>query len=399
MEKRNRQIQLSTASALIGVALLIGFIGGSRDREIFNFLAPVVGLPKSDKSIDLSSVENTYKVLREKFDGDLDKEKLIIGASKGLVEAAGDDYTTYLSPKENDEFQKNLTGDVGAGIGAEIGVRNDLPTVVRPLKDNPAIRAGLLAGDVILAVNDEAVSGLKIDQIISKIKGQPDTTVKIKIARKVGDKIDEKEFSIVRKTINNPSVDLSFDGSIAILKISRFDHETGGLARKYAQQIIDKKLTRVIVDLRGNGGGYVSAARDVTSLWLDKNQLIVTEKKAQTTIDEVRSTGNNLLANIKTIVLTDKGSASASEIVVGALKDHKKAEILGEQTFGKGSVQEPIEINGGSLIKVTVAKWYTPSGTNIGEKGIEPDHKVELSLDDINNNRDPQMESAKNKLK
>ena len=395
MDREKKQVKISTLIVVSGIMMIVGFIGGTRKEEVFNLLSPIFGIKRSTNSLDFSSVQNTYKVLAEKFDGNLDTAKLIEGASKGLVEASGDEYTTYMDAKEAEEFNKNLSGDVGAGVGIEVGMRNNLPTVIRPLKNNPAVKAGILAGDVIIEVNGESVSGDTIDKITTKIKGEAGTTVKIKISRNG----EEKEFSITRATISNPSVELEISDKVAILTISRFDSETGALAKKYAQEIKQKGISKVILDLRGNSGGYVTAAQSVASLWLEKNKLIVVEKKGSKTIDEIRSTGENILGGTETIVLADQGSASASEIVVGALKDNKVAKIYGKTTYGKGSVQEPIDINGGSLLKVTIAKWYTPSGKNIDKEGIVPDKKIELTTDDVNSGRDPQMDSAKQELK
>lgn len=394
MDRDKKQVKLSTLIAVSGIAMIIGFIGGTRKEEVLNLLSPIFGIKKTASSLDLSSVQNTYRVLAEKFDGNLDTAKLIEGASKGLVEAAGDEYTTYMDAAEAEEFNKSLSGDVGAGIGVQVGMRNNLPTVVRALKNNPAIKAGILAGDVIVEVNGESVSGKTIDEITTKIKGEVGTTVKVKISRNG----EEKEFSITRATISNPSVELEISGEIAILTISRFDSETGALAKKYAQEIKQKGISKVILDLRGNGGGYVTAAQSVASLWIEKNKLIVTEKKGSQIVDEIRSTGDNILNGVETIVLADQGSASASEIVVGALKDNKAAKIYGKRTYGKGSVQEPVDINSGALLKVTVAKWYTPSGENLNGEGISPDQEVELTADDINSGNDPQMTSAKDTL-
>ena len=394
MDRDKKQVKLSTLIAVSGIAMIIGFIGGTRKEEVLNLLSPIFGIKKTASSLDLSSVQNTYRVLAEKFDGNLDTAKLIEGASKGLVEATGDEHTIYMDAAEAEEFNKSLSGDVGAGIGVQVGMRNNLPTVVRALKNNPAIKAGILAGDVIVEVNGESVSGKTIDEITTKIKGEVGTTVKIKISRNG----EEKEFSITRATISNPSVELEISGEIAILTISRFDGETGALAKKYAQEIKQKGISKVILDLRGNGGGYVTAAQSVASLWLEKNKLIVTEKKGSQIIDEIRSTGDNILSGVETIVLADQGSASASEIVVGALKDNKVAKIYGKTTYGKGSVQEPVDINSGALLKVTVAKWYTPSGKNLNGEGISPDQEVELTADDINSGNDPQMTSAKDAL-
>lgn len=308
---------------------------------------------------------------------------------------AGDDYTMYMDAEEAEEFNKSLEGDIGAGIGVEVGVRNNLPTVVRVLKNNSAVKAGVLAGDVIVEVNGESTEDLTIEKITSKIKGEAGTTVKIKVLRGQ----EEKEFSITRATISNPSVELEIRENVAIMAISRFDGETGTLARKYAQQIKNQGISKLVLDLRGNGGGYVTAAQAVASLWLNEKSLIVTEKKGTKVIDEVRATGDNVLADTETFVLADESSASASEIVVGALKDNKKAQIYGVKTYGKGSVQEPIDMKNGALLKVTIAKWYTPSGKNIDKEGIAPDKTVEITAEQINRGEDPQLSEAIKSLK
>ena len=389
-----RQIQASTLFIFIGLALIVGFIGGTRKNELLALVGPLVGYSVDENYINLSSVEKTFATLKDNFDGELDKEKLIEGASKGLTAAAGDQYTVYMDKEEARKFNEDLRGDVGAGIGAEIGMRNDVPTVIRPLKDNPAIKAGILAGDIIVEVNGVSTSGKAVDEVTSEIRGEAGTSVKIKILRGK----EFKEFTVTREKINNPSVELEISGDIAILKVSRFDNESGALAKKYAREIKDKGIDKMILDLRGNGGGYVTAARDIASLWLEKDSLVVIEKSGGQVKDEVRAGSDNSLKGIKTIVLSDGGSASASEIVIGALKDNKVATILGEQSFGKGSVQQPIEINNGSLLKVTVARWYTPSGKNLTDEGIKPDIKIEMTVEDINAGRDPQLDGAKKEL-
>ena len=395
MNKESRKVDVSTMVVISGVMLIVGFIGGTRKTEILNLVSPVFGLQKQTNELDLNSVQETFKTLIAKFDGNIDKNKLIEGASKGLVNATGDKFTTYMDSKEAEEFNKNLSGDIGAGIGVEIGIRNNLPTVIRALKNNPAIESGIQSGDIILEVNSESVSGMSIDEITSKIKGEAGTSVKIKISRNK----EEKEFSITRAKISNPSVELSISNEIAVLTISRFDNETGNLAKKYAQEIKQKGISKVILDLRGNGGGYVTAAQSVASLWLKKGSLIVSEKKGTKTVDEVRADGNNILEGVETIVIADGSSASASEIVVGALKDHKIARFYGVKTYGKGSVQEPIKINNGAILKVTIAKWYTPNGKNINGEGISPDKEVKITSEQINSGQDPQLDFAKEALK
>lgn len=385
---RGKKVERSTLIIVSTFMLVLGFVGGSRIDDIKNLIAPVFGMKKVEK-LDLSAVEKTYNQLASNFDGKLDQQKLTEGASKGLVEAAGDKYTEYMTAKEAEEFNKSLSGDVGAGIGVELAKDGQSVKVVRVLAKNSAQSAGILPGDIILKVNDEDVSKKSTAEVSSKIRGEAGTTVKISILRGQ----DIKEFSVTRAKIENPSVELSKNGDVAILSIYRFDSETGALAKKYAEEIKNEGFSKVILDLRGNGGGYVQAAKTVASLWLEKNALIVSEKTGSKTIEEIRATGNNPLKGMKTVILLDGTSASASEIVAGALKENKAATIVGEKSYGKGSVQTTVDMSGGALLKVTIAKWYTPNGENISNNGISPDVEVKAPesqsylLNDVQKNK------------
>lgn len=385
---RGKKVERSTLIIVSTFMLVLGFVGGSRIDDIKNLIAPVFGMKKVDK-LDLSAVEKTYNQLASNFDGKLDQQKLAEGASKGLVEAAGDKYTEYMTAKEAEEFNKSLSGDVGAGIGVELAKDGQVVKVVRVLAKNSAQNAGILPGDIILKVNDEDVSKKSTAEVSAKIRGEAGTTVKIAVLRGQ----DVKDFSVTRAKIDNPSVELSKDGNVAILSIYRFDSETGALAKKYAEEIKSEGFSKVILDLRGNGGGYVQAAKTVASLWLEKDALIVSEKTGSKTIEEIRATGSNPLKGMKTVILLDGTSASASEIVAGALKENKAATIVGEKSYGKGSVQTTVDMPGGALLKVTIAKWYTPNGKNISNNGISPDVEVKVPegqsylLNDIQKNK------------
>ena len=385
---RGKKVERSTLVLVSVFMLVLGFAGGLRIDDIRNLIAPVFGLKKVER-IDFSNVEKTYQALASNFDGEIDKQKIIDGASKGLVEAVGDKYTEYMTSKEAEEFNKSLSGDVGTGIGVELAKDGDSVKVVRVLAKNPAESAGILAGDVISKVNGEDVSKENTSEISKKIRGDAGTTVKIGVVR--GN--EKKEFSVTRAKIENPSVELSKKDGVATLSIYRFDSETGVLAKKYAEEIKNEGISKVILDLRGNGGGYVQAAKTVASLWLEKNALIVSEKTGLKTVEEIRATGDNPLKGIKTVILLDGSSASASEIVAGALKEHKAAQIVGEKSYGKGSVQTTIDMPNGALLKVTIAKWFTPSGKNISNNGISPDIKVSAPkgesylLNDIQKNK------------
>ena len=385
---RGKKVNHSTLVLISAFTLILGFVSGSRIDDIRNLIAPVFGLKKVEK-IDFSNVEKTYQALVSNYDGEIDKQKIIEGASKGLVEAAGDKYTEYMTSKEAEEFNKSLSGDVGTGVGIELAKDGDIVKVVRVLPKNPAASAGILAGDVISKVNDEDVLKKSTSEVSKKIRGDSGTTVKITVIR--GE--EKKDFSVTRAKIENPSVDLSKNNSIATLSIYRFDSETGALAKKYAEEIKNEGISKVILDLRGNGGGYVQAAKTVASLWLEKNTLIVSEKTGSKTVEEIRATGENPLKGIKTVILLDNSSASASEIVAGALKEHKAAQIVGEKSYGKGSVQTTIDMPDGALLKVTIAKWFTPSGKNISNNGISPDVEIKnpegqsYLLNDIQKNK------------
>ena len=385
---RGKKVERSTLVLVSVFMLVLGFAGGSRIDDIRNLIAPVFGLKKIER-IDFSNIEKTYQALASNFDGEIDKQKIIDGASKGLVEAVGDKYTEYMTSKEAEEFNKSLSGDVGTGIGVELAKDGDSVKVVRVLAKNPAESAGILAGDIISKVNGEDVSKENTSEISKKIRGDAGTTVKIGMVR--GN--EKKEFSVTRAKIENPSVELTKKDGVATLSIYRFDSETGVLAKKYAEEIKNEGISKVILDLRGNGGGYVQAAKTVASLWLEKNALIVSEKTGSKTVEEIRATGDNPLKGIKTVILLDGSSASASEIVAGALKEYKAAQIVGEKSYGKGSVQTTIDMPNGALLKVTIAKWFTPGGKNISNNGISPDVKVSAPkgesylLNDIQKNK------------
>ena len=385
---RGKKVERSTLVLVSVFMLVLGFAGGLRIDDIRNLIAPVFGLKKIER-IDFSNIEKTYQALASNFDGEIDKQKIIDGASKGLVEAVGDKYTEYMTSKEAEEFNKSLSGDVGTGIGVELAKDGDSVKVVRVLAKNPAESAGILAGDIISKVNGEDVSKENTSEISKKIRGDAGTTVKIGIIR--GN--EKKEFSVTRAKIENPSVELTKKDGVATLSIYRFDSETGVLAKKYAEEIKNEGISKVILDLRGNGGGYVQAAKTVASLWLEKNALIVSEKTGSKTVEEIRATGDNPLKGIKTVILLDGSSASASEIVAGALKEHKAAQIVGEKSYGKGSVQTTIDMSNGALLKVTIAKWFTQSGKKISNNGISPDIKVSAPkgesylLNDIQKNK------------
>lgn len=385
-EKRQ---QLSWFLTLVIVAI-VSFVAGARSDALFANVASVFGVRTSNKTIDLSSVQKTYQELIANYDGKLDTQKLIYGANRGLVEAAGDPHTAYMDPDETKEFDKSLSGQIGGGIGAEIGLRSNKPTIIKPLENSPAQKVGIKAGETIVKVNDEASSDWSVEKVVSKIRGEVGTSVKLTLLSGG----QTREVSVVRQNIVSPAVESEIDGEIGILKVNRFGDDTVSLARKYASEFVEKGVKKVILDLRNNPGGTVGAAQGLLGIWLD-NQISMTERRGSEIVKTLRTTGMPILGNIKTVVLINGNSASASEITAGALREYGKATLVGQKSYGKGSVQIVLGLPGGSQMKVTEARWYTPKGKNIDKTGIEPDVKVDLSSDDVNNNVDPQMDKAK----
>ena len=385
-EKRQ---QLSWFLTLVIVAI-VSFVAGARSDALFANVASVFGVRTSNKTIDLSSVQKTYQELIANYDGKLDTQKLIYGANRGLVEAAGDPHTVYMDPDETKEFDKSLSGQIGGGIGAEIGLRSNKPTIIKPLENSPAQKAGIKAGEAIVKVNDEASSDWSVEKVVSKIRGEVGTSVKLTLLS--GDQT--REVSVVRQNIVSPAVESEIDGEIGILKVNRFGDDTVSLSRKYASEFVEKGVKKVILDLRNNPGGTVGAAQGLLGIWLD-NQIAMTERRGSEIVKTLRTTGTPILSNMKTVVLINGNSASASEITAGALREYGKATLVGQKSYGKGSVQIVLGLPGGSQMKVTEARWYTPKSKNIDKTGIEPDVKVDLSSDDVNNNVDPQMDKAK----
>lgn len=382
---------LFVASAVIATAV-IAFVAGTRSNEIVAVMLSQMNIASVQEKLDLDEVQQTYRVLKTKYNGSLNQDKLVQYASKGLVSATGDPYTEYYTAKEAKEMQDELSGNIGGGIGAELGSRNGRVTVIRPLDNSPAKEAGVQAGDVFLAVNEEIVKDKTLDEVVTLVRGEVGSTVKLLLERGA----ERKELSVKREEIVAPDVESEKRGDIGVITLSRFGTESALKVRSAAEELKKQGVKGVVLDLRGNGGGYLQSGVDVAGVWL--NDKIVVKEKSVNGNREERTTNDALLANMPTVVLINAGSASASEIVAGALRDHNAATILGEKSYGKGSVQELVDLTNGDMLKVTIAKWYTPSGKSITKEGIAPDEKIELTSDDVNANRDPQLKAAIDKL-
>lgn len=387
---QEKKTSLGNAIIIAAVAAIIGLIIGVSGNSWFAKFAPYLGFTTAANN-DWSALDEVYNSLTASYDGEIDKAKVIEGAKKGLVESLGDTYTVYMDATETAAFNNDLHGNVGSGVGIEMGLRDGYVRVLRTLPDNPARKAGILAGDIIYKVNGEEVYALSTDEIATKVRGETGSEVTITVVR------DGKElsFTMKRETINNVSAYVDYDGSTAIVTVTRFDTDTGTMVQNFAKEFAGKGINKVILDLRDNGGGYVSAAQDLLSLWLDGETVLVQKSLHYGNSTTKSFTGKAILKDMKTIVLVNGSTASASEITAGALQDYKKATIVGEKTYGKGVVQGLYNLSGGASIKITTASWYTPLDRSINGTGITPDVVVERTYEDINTMKDPQLDKAK----
>lgn len=344
--------------------------------------------------LDYSSVEHLYDALKGSYDGQLDAEALLNGLKSGLAGASGDPYTEYLTVDEAKEFNDDLSGSF-TGIGAELGKDKEAIVIIAPIAGFPAEKAGLRPKDIVAEIDGESAYEISVSEAVKRIRGPKDTKVTLKVVRD-GQLLT---FEITRDSITIPSVTSEIiDGNIGYIKIGRFGDDTTRLSRQVAQNFKQSGVKGVILDVRSDPGGLLDAAVDVSGLWL-QNKTVLQEKRDDVVVKTFTSRGTAILAGIPTVVLINEGSASASEIVAGALKDQGAATLIGTKSFGKGSVQQLVNLPNGGVLKVTIARWFTPNGKNIDKEGIEPDQKVERSEDDFKNNRDPQKDAAVRFLK
>lgn len=387
-EWKEKRVSLGNAIIIGFVLAVIGVVVGVNWHNIssMTFISS-----SSSSSINLSSLEDLYQKVASNYNGEIDTEAVLNSAKKGMVDGLGDIYTTYMDAEEKVEYTSSvLHGNVGAGVGVEMGLRDGYVRVLRVLPDNPALKAGIMVGDIFYKVNGEEVYTWSASEISKVLRGEAGTQVDVTMVR------DGKEmnYSLTREEINNVSAYVTYKDNTAIVTATRFDSDTGKEIQKMAAEFSGKNINKVILDLRGNGGGYVSAAQDLLALWLDGKDILI--QKSTHFGEERTSTvqGKAILSNMKTIVLVNGSTASASEITAAALKEYGKATIVGETTFGKGVVQKMIELSDGGMLKVTVAEWMTPNNNSINNVGVKPDVEVVNTSEDINMMRDPQLDKA-----
>lgn len=376
------------ASFSIGYLLGLSAISQNLGTELLLEETPEL----KDLEVDFDLFWQTWNHIKQNYvEQDITDEQLFYGALAGIVASLQDPYSIFLEPETAEKFNEELSGSF-EGIGAEIGIKKNQLTIIAPLPNTPADRAGLRAGDKVLAIDELDARGISLDFAVSKIRGPKGTKVTLTIVR---EGVDEPfEVEIIRDTIDIPSVRWEMkEGQIAYIDLMYFNGDTLDEFKKAVKEIVEAKPKGIILDLRNNPGGFLGTAIEVAGEWIE-DEVVVYEKRRDDYQLSHKARGRADFKNIPTVVLVNIGSASGSEIVAGALQDYQKATIVGEQTFGKGSVQDLKRLKDGSSIKLTVAEWLTPSGRNINEEGIAPDVEVELTKDDYDNDRDPQLDKA-----
>ncbi len=359
----------------------------------------VSGLPEN---LDYKGVEDLYDTLRTNYDGKLTEEQVLAGLKKGLAESAGDPYTEYFSATKATEFMDQLNNSF-TGIGAELGKdKDDNIIIVSPIAGFPAEKAGLKAQDIISTIDGTSTTNMSINDAVGKIRGAKDTKVTLQVVR---NRSQSLSFTITRDTIKIESVKTDIlENNIGYVRISTFAEDTSTLMQKATDELKAKNVKGIILDLRGNPGGLLDASVDVSGAWLPSGKTILQEKRGgKVVVKTYSSAGPATLNGIPTVVLLDQGSASASEITAGALRDNDAARIIGVKSYGKGVVQQTICIQGtredeggcsADMLKVTVASWYRPNGQSINHKGIKPDTEVKLDEAALKAGTDNQKQAA-----
>jgi carboxyl-terminal processing protease len=395
----HKQIIMITVGILIGV--FVFFLGFSLGKNKSFADSPVTTQTIiGNTAIELGQFWNVWNLLNEKYPF---KEKIpsdtdrVYGTISGMVASIGDPYTMFFPPKQAKLFAEDVKGEF-SGVGMEVGNKDGVLTVISPLKGSPAERAGIQPGDIIAKINNITTEGMSTDEAINLIRGKAGTTVELSIFRK-GD-TDLRVITVTRDTIAMPIIDTKIDGDVFIINLYSFSETSSKLFADAFVSFKKSGLKKMIIDLRNNPGGYLDAAVDIGSYFVPQGKILVRENSGDQLseiINRSHGTDESLPAGFQMMILVNGGSASASEILAGALSEHGVADLVGTRTFGKGSVQELVPLSDGSSVKITVAKWFTPNGISISDKGITPKYIVtEKSTD---KNPDPVLHRAFELLK
>ncbi|MFA5099148.1 MAG: S41 family peptidase [Candidatus Paceibacterota bacterium] len=385
-------------AAMVGGAFYLGYNQGEKNPQI-NIIRGVANLENGKtEAIDFSLFWDAWKTIKDKYVGaqSVDNQNLVYGAISGLIDSLGDENSVFFSPTDAKKFNQDIAGQF-FGIGAQLDIKNDQLMIVAPLKNSPAEKAGLKAGDKIMKVNDKDTYGMIVEEAVKLIRGDQGTMVKLAILR---DGLTEpKEFSIVRDIIQIPTTDSKMIGDIAYIHLYNFYEQSPFLFYQAAIEAAMKNPKGLILDLRDNPGGYLDAAVNLAGWFMESDSTVVTEEFGSGEKQVYTSYGNSLFRDLPVVVIINGGSASASEILAGALRDIKGIKLVGEKSFGKGTVQQLETLKDGSMVKITVAHWRMPGGGLIDKNGIDPDFEVKITDADITAGLDPQLDKAVEVLK
>jgi carboxyl-terminal processing protease len=366
----NRGTRL-TGILVFAVALFgLGVAVGSGGLKVPGFYVQNSSQPRD---LDPSPLWRIWNEINARFDGQAGEQEKLYGAMDGLVEGLGDPYSDFLTPDETKDFQAQLEGKI-EGIGAEVGIRDGSLVIISPLTGSPAERAGLRAGDRIISIDGRPAEGLSVGEAVGKIRGAKGTQVKLGLSR--GETL--REVTITRDVIQAPSVSGRNERGFAYIRVSRFSEDTDEDFRAELARRLGERPAGLILDLRSNPGGYLQSAVTLASEFLPGDAVVVKERGRRAGEKSLRASGSGLLESgpLPIVVLIDGGSASASEIVAGALRDHDRARLIGQKSFGKGSVQDYQQLTGGASLRLTIAHWFTPDGHGIDKTGLKPDIEV-----------------------
>lgn len=382
--------------AVFGAGAFVGYSQRPAIEKISNLLNKDTG---QSPEIDFAPFWKSWNIVKEKYasDNGLDEQKMVWGAIQGMVGSLDDPYTVFMPPAEKTMFESEVKGNF-EGVGMEIGMRKSVLIVIAPLKGTPAFRAGVLSGDKILKIDEKETTDLTVDEAVRLIRGKGGTKVKLTVFRE-GEE-NTREFELVRETINIPIIDAEArQDKIFVIKLYNFSEKSPQAFRSALRQMIDSGSEKLILDLRSNPGGYLEASVDIASWFLAMGKTVVKEHFNDGRETIYRSKGYDIFNKLPFVILINQGSASASEILAGALREHGIAKLVGEKTFGKGSVQELVNVTDKTALKITIARWLTPNGISISKEGLKPDYEVKIAKEDIDAGRDPQMEKAIELLK
>jgi carboxyl-terminal processing protease len=347
------------------------------------------------QDINFSLFWEAYQELRAKYvdPAKFDVQKIIYGAVSGMVKSLGDPYTVFFPPDDSKRFLEDVRGTF-EGLGMEVGVKNGQLQVVSPLEGTPAQKAGFRPGDKILAINGTSTATLSLEEAVNLMRGPKGTSVTLTIFRDEWD--NSKEITVVRDVISIPSLEWKLmDDNIAYVHLYHFSENASPDFQKAALEILNSPAQRIILDLRNNPGGYLEVAQEIAGWFLERGESVVIEDFGNgKEKSEYKADGNAALERYPLVVLINEGSASGAEILAGALRDDRNIKLIGDKSFGKGSVQEMDALTDGSSLKITIARWLTPSGKTITDVGLEPDVKVEMTDKDYQENKDPQLDKA-----